>query len=1107
MSRTLALFIFAIALSGLAFRCAGEAHIEILEPAAGMPVTRCMDSVIFALEGPIKPGSLEVTLNGEVLSPDREGGRRDPAEARAHARGPRFSYSERGRPEHDRHERGRRGHGRIFRAEARAQLAPDNLLEVRALRAPDGEPVVATRAFEYAPPARAERIVDESQLITGPLAHSQVGDWLLSNCTARFIIQDAPQRDMYSVGAFGGNLIDLELVGRPGLDNFLEIAPTLDLETVVNPQLVEIVNDGTNGEPATIRSCGPDDLLDFINPSSQIGAIPGVSIPGHADDRDLPIEACTTYSLVPFSSRLKMETTVTNLGTIPFPLLVGDWINSGGELENFFTPGRGPGSGLTDELGAISWIGFGEAAGVDYSFAAIPIDDDATGSYINISGVTLSLHALSVIEAILGVNSPFLVFPGTSRSYTRYMGVGDGSGSNAIDMAADVLGEAFGRVEGCVSVAGVAAPGARVAVGTLGEGELDALLTLFTTDDDGCYAGSVPPTEPGDEYAMAAALTGHLYEGGVEEPPLHVFTVAANQTVTLPNVHLPAAARLRVKVRDAANSPIPARVTVVGFDPSPEPIIDGGSLFGLNIGDIGMFQDPGDSYPFGITTAHYVDAKGEASFVVEPGSYEIYVSRGNEYSLFRERHILVGGETTELHARIARVLETPGFISSDFHVHGIRSADSRINDTDRVMQFAGEGIDNVIMTDHGVHTDLKPRIEELGMREFLSATIGEEITTFDYGHFNGYPFTVDSTRASGGSTDWGREAPPGMDFPQHGAFSATPPEIYALATTGPQSLPTTAVQVNHIDSHFGPLKIDTGLSPFTDGLTADERTALRLPTSGNLFHAFDALELWNGESRGSQRKFLEERIGIWFNHLNHGIPITFIADTDTHKFFNLNSAGARSWTASSTDAPRWIDPLEVGAAVHAGRAVGGQGMYVQTRLLARDGSGGVADLDLDGSTTVVSANGDVDLEIDVQAPAWAAYDRIEIYANAETVPGAPYQYSSTPDRVLTAGLDFDVDTVTVDPGIPGATRLETRGLIVPFSELGEDTWFVVIVKGSDGVSAPMFPVFAENLDRSSNTTLDDLVDGNLGENGVMALGATNALYADVDGEPGFQIAP
>ena len=82
------------------------------------------------------------------------------------------------------------------------------------------------------------------------------------------------ERQLTLIGSSPGNLIDLELIGHEGLDNFIEIAPTLDAETVVNPQTVEIVNDGSNGEPASIRSCGPDDLLDFINPSSQI-SVPG----------------------------------------------------------------------------------------------------------------------------------------------------------------------------------------------------------------------------------------------------------------------------------------------------------------------------------------------------------------------------------------------------------------------------------------------------------------------------------------------------------------------------------------------------------------------------------------------------------------------------------------------------------------------------------------------------------------------------------------------------------------------------------------------------------------------------------------------------------------
>ena len=47
---------------------------------------------------------------------------------------------------------------------------------------------------------------------------------------------------------------------------------------------------------------------------------------------------------------------------------------------------------------------------------------------------------------------------------------------------------------------------------------------------------------------------------------------------------------------------------------------------------------------------------------------------------------------------------------------------------------------------------------------------------------------------------------------------------------------------------------------------------------------------------------------------------------------------------------------------------------------------------------------------------------------------------------------------------------------------------------------------------ATNASLADLLDGNLGEGGTLALGATNALYANVDGNasfdpPGVRVAP
>ena len=55
-----------------------------------------------------------------------------------------------------------------------------------------------------------------------------------------------------------------------------------------------------------------------------------------------------------------------------------------------------------------------------------------------------------------------------------------------------------------------------------------------------------------------------------------------------------------------------------------------------------------------------------------------------------------------------------------------------------------------------------------------------------------------------------------------------------------------------------------------------------------------------------------------------------------------------------------------------------------------------------------------------------------------------------------------------------------------------------------GVSQPMFPVMSGDIPPGTNQTLADLLDGNLNEGGVLALGYTNALYADVDGVAGFQ---
>ncbi|TFG97287.1 MAG: hypothetical protein E4H11_02150 [Myxococcales bacterium] len=907
---------------------------------------------------------------------------------------------------------------------------------------------------------------------------------------------------------------------------------------MINAQTLEIVNDGQDGTAAVIRTCGPDDLLDFVNPSSQVVDL-GLPFPALADDRDLEIEGCTSYSLEPLEDFVRIDTEVFNNepagGALPnpLPLLVGDWLNPSGELDTFtrapgvnttLTPAAsGVGPPVASFLGTLGFFGFDEAAGTDYAFTQVPLPppNATTGSFVFISGVLVVLHSQNVLLTLIGADPPrFQVPSGGSKVFTRYFGVGDGSPSNAVDLENRVRPVATGTLQGCVSVAGVPVAGARVSVVTNLFVNAQKLASNFVTRSGPCpnYSGTVPP----GSYSAVAGLKGHPYEGGGALPLAKPVTVVASGTSNI-DFSLPSTGALRVNAIDETGAPIPVRVSVVGFDPSPEATVAGPSLPGFGSSRQGVLHDTSDALPYGIAAVAYTDASGTTEFSLEPGvsRYHVFVSRGSEYSAFRTAAPITisAGSTTVVNAQLARVLDTSGFVSSEFHVHGIRSADSRVSDAHRVQSYASEGVENVVMTDHHVHTNLQPAIQRAGLGHLLTATIGEEITSFDYGHFNAYPLLVDwnsphatftpdgSKLISGGSTDWAQAAPPGQDFPAYGALNATPAEILALATLGALSEPNTTIQITHIDSHFAPLKIDTSLVPPRDLMSDLDRANRRLPSTGsvpNLFEHFPALELWNGDNRNDQRQFLEERIGIWFNHLNQGLRTTFIADTDSHTFTNLNTAGARTWTASQTDAPGAIRGADVAAAVTAGRAVGGQGVYVQTRLLATDGSGDVADLTKGGDTTMSDSGGNVELEIQVQSPGWARWDVIEIYANATTTPtgGSPYLFGATPTQVLDEGDcdpatigdgDFDVTLTPAIGGVPGADRLSTT-LRVPFHGLASATWFVVVVKGTDGQCGPMFPMYPDDLDQASNTTLSELVDANVGQGGVVALGATNALY-------------
>ena len=106
---------------------------------------------------------------------------------------------------------------------------------------------------------RAKRAESRFELVGGPVAYADVGDFILENDKLRAAILD-PQRS-WGPGLFGGSLVDLDVRRKDGRfpegkgrDRFAEVFPLANLLTPAPLDTqVSVHNDGSDGKEATIR--------------------------------------------------------------------------------------------------------------------------------------------------------------------------------------------------------------------------------------------------------------------------------------------------------------------------------------------------------------------------------------------------------------------------------------------------------------------------------------------------------------------------------------------------------------------------------------------------------------------------------------------------------------------------------------------------------------------------------------------------------------------------------------------------------------------------------------------------------------------------------------
>ncbi len=627
-------------------------------------------------------------------------------------------------------------------------------------------------------------ISDSTDCVDGPNSRCRVGDYLLSNSTIRVVVQDIQRNYLAGIGQFGGQIIDADLVRTAGADrdNFEEWAVSLNIESTAHYTSLTIINDGSDGNPAVLRATGVDDLLDLLNPSSVIGNF-GFFFPPTVDDFDIPVTVQTDYTLGVDDSFVDVDTTVTNTDGSPLSIYFGEFLNGSGQVE-LFQYGYGFGEPLLTAAcsasnatcnrlsNMVAYSGELDADGVSYAYVSkVP-----GSSTFTTAGVSVPQLGVDVLLALIGLAPANFTFaasgqPGDSMTFARTFIVGDGSVASLVDTRNAAECMPFGTITGVVDVGGSPVSGADISI--LGDPS-DApnaapfhpaptrnVVTHTRTDASGAYSVTVPP----GSYSVVANLDGHPFEGGGASPIEHSVMMAAFATMTQ-NITLPDTGTLRVTVADGAGDPIAARISAVGFDPSADPLVAQSHL-GVGVISTGVFGDQSeDGRPFGVALAAYADASGDTGDLnLEPGSYRIVASHGTEYSIDFADVTVTAGATTTFNAVLEHVIDTTGFVSGDFHVHAIDSPDSAISHVDRVVAMLGEGVDFFAATDHGYRTDFSSTVSDLGVSGLISTAVGQEITTFDYGHFNAWPLDYDPLLPNHGFVDHGGAAPVGAAYP------------------------------------------------------------------------------------------------------------------------------------------------------------------------------------------------------------------------------------------------------------------------------------------------------------------------------------------------------
>ncbi len=466
------------------------------------------------------------------------------------------------------------------------------------------------------------------------------------------------------------------------------------------------------------------------------------------------------------------------------------------------------------------------------------------------------------------------------------------------------------------------------------------------------------------------------------------------------SLSLSVASRVKATITDGAGEPIAAKVQ---FLPAQ----------GTDLPDFGP-----DAGIYAVKNVVYC-ARGKFEQVINPGKYQAIISHGPEYDADMQDIEVRPGQLVLLKSTLKRTVNTPGWISSDFHSHSSPSGDNVSHQLGRVLNLLAEHIEFAPCTEHNRIDTYADDLEFLKAATAMATCTGMELTgsPLPINHQNAFPLHRHEHHQDGG-----------------GPITDADPvkQIERLALWDLAS--SKVVQTNHpnIPQILGDRDLDNqvdegfrGMLGWMDVIEVHPPEGIFTPPAPDV----------------TAKDKYATPIFYWLQLLNLGYRIPGVVNTDAH--YNFHGSGwLRNYLECSTDEPAKIGIDEMIHAAEHGHLIMTTGPFLETQVrLQRDGK----DEFYISGEDVALEGAEARIWVRVQCPNWFDVNRVQVFANGKPIPEMNFTRNSHPDQFSDQSVRFEteialpkfaVDThiivATIGEGLTlGPVMGAERGKIVP----------------------------------------------------------------------------